>query len=192
MLIPGVNESCGPGADLGLAPPRLEWVRGPRARLKGGPLGASRRLPPPRPLALPLGLAGTGRGPGFRAPGAALHPLTRCPVSTEARGGLGAPPLQSARSLPGPAPCLKHFPLDLRTSMDGKCKEIAEVPPGTSPCGPHAVPTLGCALAPRLFLVPQLLPPPLLPDSAREGPRLRARPADPSFLPPGAVQSLPG
>ncbi|KAB0393874.1 hypothetical protein E2I00_011582, partial [Balaenoptera physalus] len=44
----------------------------------------------------------------------------------EARGGLGAPPLQSARSLPGPAPCLKHFPLDLRTSMDGKCKEIAE------------------------------------------------------------------
>ncbi|XP_047641054.1 AMP deaminase 2 isoform X5 [Phacochoerus africanus] len=48
------------------------------------------------------------------------------PDSAEARGGLGAPPLQSARSLPGPAPCLKHFPLDLRTSMDGKCKEIAE------------------------------------------------------------------
>ncbi|XP_031824565.1 AMP deaminase 2 [Sarcophilus harrisii] len=44
----------------------------------------------------------------------------------EARGGLGGPPLQSARSLPGPPPCLKHFPLDLRTSMDGKCKEIAE------------------------------------------------------------------
>ncbi|XP_036199742.1 AMP deaminase 2 isoform X1 [Myotis myotis] len=48
------------------------------------------------------------------------------PAGPEARGGLGAPPLQSARSLPGPAPCLKHFPLDLRTSMDGKCKEIAE------------------------------------------------------------------
>ncbi|KAF6073870.1 adenosine monophosphate deaminase 2 [Phyllostomus discolor] len=47
-------------------------------------------------------------------------------MASEARGGLGAPPLQSARSLPGPAPCLKHFPLDLRTSMDGKCKEIAE------------------------------------------------------------------
>ncbi|XP_069336971.1 AMP deaminase 2 isoform X5 [Eulemur rufifrons] len=54
---------------------------------------------------------------------ASLQASTAVP---EARGGLGAPPLQSARSLPGPAPCLKHFPLDLRTSMDGKCKEIAE------------------------------------------------------------------
>ncbi|XP_012607046.1 AMP deaminase 2 isoform X1 [Microcebus murinus] len=54
---------------------------------------------------------------------ASLQPSIAIP---EARGGLGAPPLQSARSLPGPAPCLKHFPLDLRTSMDGKCKEIAE------------------------------------------------------------------
>lgn len=47
-------------------------------------------------------------------------------AAPEARSGLGASPLQSARSLPGTAPCLKHFPLDLRTSMDGKCKEIAE------------------------------------------------------------------
>ncbi|EDL01944.1 adenosine monophosphate deaminase 2 (isoform L), isoform CRA_c, partial [Mus musculus] len=47
-------------------------------------------------------------------------------AAPEARSGLGASPLQSARSLPGNAPCLKHFPLDLRTSMDGKCKEIAE------------------------------------------------------------------
>lgn len=47
-------------------------------------------------------------------------------MASEARSGLGASPLQSARSLPGNAPCLKHFPLDLRTSMDGKCKEIAE------------------------------------------------------------------
>uniref|UniRef100_A0A6I8P4N2 AMP deaminase n=3 Tax=Ornithorhynchus anatinus TaxID=9258 RepID=A0A6I8P4N2_ORNAN len=51
--------------------------------------------------------------------------LQAAPAS-EARGGLGAPPLQSARSLPGPPSCLKHYPLDLRTSMDGKCKEIAE------------------------------------------------------------------
>ncbi|KAB1274737.1 AMP deaminase 2 [Camelus dromedarius] len=62
-------------------------------------------------------------------------------AQVEARGGLGAPPLQSARSLPGPAPCLKHFPLDLRTSMDGKCKEIAELSPYF---------TLGCTLIPIL------------------------------------------
>uniref|UniRef100_A0A8C6VNQ5 AMP deaminase n=1 Tax=Naja naja TaxID=35670 RepID=A0A8C6VNQ5_NAJNA len=30
------------------------------------------------------------------------------------------------RSLPGPSHCLKHFPVDLRTSMDGKYKELAE------------------------------------------------------------------
>lgn len=47
-------------------------------------------------------------------------------MASEARSGLGASPLQSTRSLPGTASCLKHFPLDLRTSMDGKCKEIAE------------------------------------------------------------------
>lgn len=50
-------------------------------------------------------------------------------VSAELRGGLGSRPLQSARSLPGTPHCLKHFPVDLRTSMDGKCKEIAEVGP---------------------------------------------------------------
>lgn len=46
-------------------------------------------------------------------------------VPTEVRGG--SRPLQSARSLPGTPHCLKHFPVDLRTSMDGKYKEIAEV-----------------------------------------------------------------
>lgn len=51
-------------------------------------------------------------------------------MSAELRGGLGSRPLQSARSLPGTPHCLKHFPVDLRTSMDGKCKEIAEVGPG--------------------------------------------------------------
>uniref|UniRef100_A0A8C2Y9S3 AMP deaminase n=1 Tax=Coturnix japonica TaxID=93934 RepID=A0A8C2Y9S3_COTJA len=44
--------------------------------------------------------------------------------SSELRGG--SRPLQSARSLPGTPHCLKHFPVDLRTSMDGKYKEIAE------------------------------------------------------------------
>ncbi|XP_068774582.1 AMP deaminase 2 isoform X1 [Struthio camelus] len=44
----------------------------------------------------------------------------------EARAGPGSRPLQSARSLPGTPHCLKHFPVDLRTSMDGKYKEIAE------------------------------------------------------------------
>lgn len=39
--------------------------------------------------------------------------------------------MQSARSLPGTPHCLKHFPVDLRTSMDGKYKEIAEV---SHPC----------------------------------------------------------
>lgn len=50
-------------------------------------------------------------------------------VPAEVRGG--SRPLQSARSLPGTPHCLKHFPVDLRTSMDGKYKEIAEV---SHPC----------------------------------------------------------
>ncbi|KAK2526575.1 Ampd2 [Columba guinea] len=50
----------------------------------------------------------------------------QAPSPAELRGGLGSRPLQSARSLPGPPHCLKHFPVDLRTSMDGKYKEIAE------------------------------------------------------------------
>lgn len=156
---------------------------GPLLSLRGG---TAHSLGP----SLCLGQAWGTQGP--RAP-SAHRP---CPppfdpgiaVSTEARGGLGAPPLQSARSLPGPAPCLKHFPLDLRTSMDGKCKEIAEVSPDTSPCvppllspcpvsAPHTPPsqpspyfTLGCALIPSLSQVP-LAPAALTPslDSAREG-----------------------
>uniref|UniRef100_A0A8C6VJL8 AMP deaminase n=1 Tax=Naja naja TaxID=35670 RepID=A0A8C6VJL8_NAJNA len=41
-------------------------------------------------------------------------------------GGPRSRQLQPARSLPGPSHCLKHFPVDLRTSMDGKYKELAE------------------------------------------------------------------
>ncbi|XP_039235632.1 AMP deaminase 2 [Pipra filicauda] len=48
------------------------------------------------------------------------------PLPAELRGGSAARPLQSARSLPGTPHLLKHFPVDLRTSMDGKYKEIAE------------------------------------------------------------------
>ncbi|XP_076214431.1 AMP deaminase 2-like [Aptenodytes patagonicus] len=50
----------------------------------------------------------------------------QAPSPAELRGGPGSRPLQSARSLPGTPHCLKHFPVDLRTSMDGKYKEIAE------------------------------------------------------------------
>lgn len=82
-------------------------------------------------------------------------------VSAEARSGLGASPLQSARSLPGNAPCLKHFPLDLRTSMDGKCKEIAEVAP---PCT-SSPQTLHLLLYP-LPQPPLILGYPLIRDSA--------------------------
>uniref|UniRef100_A0A8C9KQX6 AMP deaminase n=1 Tax=Serinus canaria TaxID=9135 RepID=A0A8C9KQX6_SERCA len=48
------------------------------------------------------------------------------PPPPQLRGGPGARPLQSAWSLPGTPHSLKHFPVDLRTSMDGKYKEIAE------------------------------------------------------------------
>ncbi|KAG8132235.1 hypothetical protein E2320_010105, partial [Naja naja] len=47
-------------------------------------------------------------------------------ASTEIHGGPRSRQLQPARSLPGPSHCLKHFPVDLRTSMDGKYKELAE------------------------------------------------------------------
>lgn len=87
-------------------------------------------------MSMPWVLIGSGtrvgRGSWFseKHPGPVPAPLDLgTTVSAEARSGLGASPLQSARSLPGTAPCLKHFPLDLRTSMDGKCKEIAEVAP---------------------------------------------------------------
>ncbi|XP_035243903.1 AMP deaminase 2-like isoform X1 [Anguilla anguilla] len=46
-------------------------------------------------------------------------------ASPDLRGVSGPKPLTSQRSLPGIPVTLKHFP-DLRTSMDGKYKEIAE------------------------------------------------------------------
>ncbi|XP_049688535.1 AMP deaminase 2 isoform X2 [Accipiter gentilis] len=76
--------------------------------------------------------------PGTAAPGAAMssalpakYPFKKrgslqAPSPAELRAGPGSRPLQSARSLPGTPHCLKHFPVDLRTSMDGKYKEIAE------------------------------------------------------------------
>ncbi|XP_048352086.1 AMP deaminase 2 isoform X3 [Sphaerodactylus townsendi] len=50
----------------------------------------------------------------------------QAPITGEIQGGPRSRQLQPARSLPGPPHCLKHFPVDLRTSMDGKYKEIAE------------------------------------------------------------------
>ncbi|XP_053102706.1 AMP deaminase 2 isoform X3 [Hemicordylus capensis] len=50
----------------------------------------------------------------------------QAPIAGEVHGGPRSRQLQPARSLPGPTHCLKHFPVDLRTSMDGKYKEIAE------------------------------------------------------------------
>ncbi|XP_029857088.1 AMP deaminase 2 isoform X2 [Aquila chrysaetos chrysaetos] len=76
--------------------------------------------------------------PVTAAPGAAMssalpakYPFKKrgslqAPSPAELRAGPGSRPLQSARSLPGTPHCLKHFPVDLRTSMDGKYKEIAE------------------------------------------------------------------
>lgn len=43
--------------------------------------------------------------------------------------------------------------------------------PGTSLSVPHAVPRLGCALAPSLFLVPWLLPPSPPPRLCQGGPQ---------------------
>lgn len=112
----------------------------------GGALGGSHSCPPPPPLPLlypPFMVHGGGGGTasvrpqccGMRIPegcGGAADPPQSPPrgvhtasVPTEVRGG--SRPLQSARSLPGTPHCLKHFPVDLRTSMDGKYKEIAEV-----------------------------------------------------------------
>lgn len=42
-------------------------------------------------------------------------------------GSADARPLLPQRSLPGTPVTHKHLPIDLRTSMDGKYKEIAEV-----------------------------------------------------------------
>ncbi|XP_034270668.1 AMP deaminase 2 isoform X4 [Pantherophis guttatus] len=50
----------------------------------------------------------------------------QAPSPGEIHGGPRSRQLQPARSLPGPSHCLKHFPVDLRTSMDGKYKELAE------------------------------------------------------------------
>uniref|UniRef100_A0A6Q2YPA8 AMP deaminase n=1 Tax=Esox lucius TaxID=8010 RepID=A0A6Q2YPA8_ESOLU len=59
-----------------------------------------------------------------------VTPLSVCPlVSPDLRGVAGhATPLKPQRSLPGTpvTQALKTFPIDLRTSMDGKYKEIAE------------------------------------------------------------------
>nr|XP_025045019.1 AMP deaminase 2 [Pelodiscus sinensis] len=69
-------------------------------------------------------------------------------MASEIHGALGPRTLQSARSLPGTPHCLKHFPVDLRTSMDGKYKEIAEVAaclphvPRQPSVSPHAHPSL--------------------------------------------------
>nr|XP_008521659.1 PREDICTED: AMP deaminase 2-like isoform X1 [Equus przewalskii] len=91
-----------------------------------GPAAAA-QTPPAVSAARALASYPSGPGkPKAKYPFKKRASLQAASAVPEARGGLGAPPLQSARSLPGPAPCLKHFPLDLRTSMDGKCKEIAE------------------------------------------------------------------
>lgn len=163
-------------------------VRGPYVRGEGEPFGShtqayssatEERLPSFPTLGSLGSWPSQGRGPGLS--GAAPPPFDPgITVSAEARGGLGAPPLQSARSLPGPAPCLKHFPLDLRTSMDGKCKEIAEVSPGTTRTLTlclHALPLLPTPLtsavpSPHAWLSPDPQPLPGTPGPAALTPPL--------------------
>lgn len=193
--------------------PSLCWAEG---EVLGEPLtgaflslcGGTSHCPGP---GLPQGLVWGRQRPSASRGTQALPVPTLDPditVSAEARGGLGAPPLQSARSLPGPAPCLKHFPLDLRTSMDGKCKEIAEVSPGTPYPSPHAPPLFPhpsvSAASPHAWLSlilslsqePQLLLPTPMPRFCRGGLGLRARRRGPltcvASLLPGAVQPLAG
>lgn len=51
--------------------------------------------------------------------------LSLCP--TDLFGASGSKPLKPQRSLPGTPVSTTHFPIDLRTSMEEKYKEIAEV-----------------------------------------------------------------
>ncbi|XP_028853835.1 AMP deaminase 2 isoform X2 [Denticeps clupeoides] len=123
-----------------LPPPELAAAGGGRSRAAAGPLpfrcdkspggGAA----PPLPSAswrtfcssVPL-LAGrhsramSTPGSGGRKRGS-LHSHT----SPDLCGVCGPKPLTSQRSLPGTPVGLNQFPIDLRTSMDGKYKEIAE------------------------------------------------------------------
>lgn len=46
---------------------------------------------------------------------------------TDLFGASGSKPLKPQRSLPGTPVSVTHFPVDLRTSMEEKYKEIAEV-----------------------------------------------------------------
>ncbi|XP_049327766.1 AMP deaminase 2 isoform X1 [Astyanax mexicanus] len=49
-----------------------------------------------------------------------------CSTAADSRGDSGQSILSTQRSLPGTPISHKHFPIDLRTSMDGKYKDIAE------------------------------------------------------------------
>ncbi|XP_035168738.1 AMP deaminase 2-like, partial [Oxyura jamaicensis] len=100
-----------------------------RPRRRKSPAGPRGPPPPPRspphPVTPPPPEPPCPRPPRPSSPsrsGAACRP----PAPQSCGGGPGSRPLQSARSLPGTPHCLKHFPVDLRTSMDGKYKEIAE------------------------------------------------------------------
>ncbi|XP_078500898.1 AMP deaminase 2 isoform X3 [Lissotriton helveticus] len=61
-----------------------------------------------------------------RPPPFAKRASLQTPKSTELHGGSGSHLLQTAKSFQGTPHSLKHFPVDLTTSMDGKYKEIAE------------------------------------------------------------------
>lgn len=54
------------------------------------------------------------------------HTVTLC-LLTDLCGASGPKPLKPQRSLPGTPVSLTHYPIDLRTSMEEKYKEIAEV-----------------------------------------------------------------
>lgn len=58
-------------------------------------------------------------------------PVARCNtflcISVDLCGASGPKPLKTQRSLPGTPVSLAHCPIDLRTSMEEKYKEIAEV-----------------------------------------------------------------
>ncbi|XP_069489092.1 AMP deaminase 2 isoform X3 [Ambystoma mexicanum] len=88
-------------------------------------------LPPGTEGATPQGSVGelavaetSRRGSGVSEASRAWTPAWK--QYRELHGASGPHLLQSAKSFQGPSHTLKHFPVDLRTSMDGKYKEIAE------------------------------------------------------------------
>ncbi|KAM7402083.1 hypothetical protein PAMP_017353 [Pampus punctatissimus] len=87
-------------------------------------------LPAPHPPAMDKGSLNLNprftRGGVYRAPPAPSTGISWFDVSKDLCGASGPKPLKPQRSLPGTPVSLTHYPLDLRTSMEEKYKEIAE------------------------------------------------------------------